>query len=431
MSGGQQAENTLHENAIGWAILLAVLAVIAYLFWYYKAEEVRNVIRWIRYAEAWILQWFIMLGQMVGLSDGTFVFNGNIVSFWDVFNGNKDLLQQDMARNPNPNGSLYYGMTNYNKNALTITHLSLFNAMTMGLLKFVFVILAALAALWCLFLGPNTQYRSRLGIDGLIARQAHNFPVIAPFVDFNPSTQPPRPPGSPVPVELPEFAEALGPEEWLAYEQIPAPDGKIDEEKAAKAFQRQLIGRWKGWKSLKPYQQVLLASFTLKANRKRGDADEMLSRVALCWSAKGGLKLNKDRTLVSDARKILRDKKMSGGVLSVCNRHAFVTTALLRALTFARDEGGVLAPAQFVWLRAHDRTLWYPLNNLGRHSFHMEALGAMSHFKAEKLTDRPIPTPKIEGAIQMITEYMTSNLARPIPQLDYSKSSKRGVKKAV
>ena len=230
---------------------------------------------------------------------------------------------------------------------------------------------------------------------------------------------------------MPDFAEALGPEEWLAYYQIPSPDGKVDAEAASKAFQKQLIGRWKGWKALKPYQQVLLAAFALKSCRKRDEADVMLARIAVCWSMKGGLQLGKDRSLVAEARKILRDKNIAGGILSVCNRHAFITTALLRALTYARDEGGVLAPAQFVWLRAHDRTLWYPLNNLGRHSFHMEAFGAMAHYKAEKLTDRPIPVPKMEGAVDQIVDYMGSSLARPIPQLDYSQSSKRGVKKAV
>lgn len=431
MSGGQQAENTLHENAIGWAILLVVIAVIIYIFWYFQSEEVRNVIRWIRYAQAWIIQWFVMLGEMTGLSDGRFVFRGDLVSFWDVFKGNADTLQKEAARGGNPNASLYFGMANYDKNALTFDHLSLFNAMTIVPMKMLFITIAVLGALWCMFAGPSTHYRSRLGLDGLIARQAKNFPVISPFVDFNPSTQPPRPPGSPVPAELPDFAEALGPEEWLAYTGNTAPDGTIDEEKATKAFQKQLIGRWKGVKALKPYQQVLLASFALKADRQRDKADEMLSRIALCWTMKNGLKLSKDRTLVSDARKILKNKNVAGGTLAACNRHAFVTTALLGALNHARNEGGVLAPAQFVWLRAHDRTLWYPLNNLGRHSFHMEAFGAMSHFKAEKLTQRPIPAPKMENAVRMIKEYMSSNLARPIPQLDYSKSSKRGVKKAV
>ena len=102
----------------------------------------------------------------------------------------------------------------------------------------------------------------------------------------------------------------------------------------------------------------------------------------------------------------------------------------MRALAFARSEGGVLAPAQFVWLRAHDRGLWYPLNNMGRQSFHMEAMGAMAHFKAERMTQRPIPVAKMGDAVKTIKEYMGSQRARPIPQLDYSGSKKKGIKAA-
>ena len=278
-------------------------------------------------------------------------------------------------------------------------------------------------------MGPGTHFRTTLNIESLIHRQRKIFPVIAPFVDFDPSTQPPRPPGSPVPAELPAFAEALGPEEWLAYNNIPAPDGKIDRKAAARAFRKQLVARWKGPKALKPYQQVLLAAFCLKAARKRNESDRMLARLAECWSFKKGLKL--DRKLVSEARAVLKNKDLAGKTLAKANQHAFVTTALMRALATAREEGGVCAPAQFVWLRAHDRTLWYPLNNLGRQSFHLEAFGAMSHYRVEKMTQRPIPVPKMEDALTSISEYMASNKARPIPQLDYTHSKKRGVKKAV
>jgi intracellular multiplication protein IcmP len=60
----------------------------------------------------------------------------------------------------------------------------------------------------------------------------------------------------------------------------------------------------------------------------------------------------------------------------------------------------------------------------------MEALGAMAHFKQEKITDRPIPRPKVEDAVKTIVDYMNGPTARPVPQLDYSKSKKvRGVKK--
>ncbi len=427
---GQQAENTLYENGIGWAILAVVFLVLALVFWHFQAEEVRNIIRWIRFGEAWILQWFVLLAKFIGLSDGTFTFNGHDYSYSEVLNGNPNKVKALIASGGNPNSSFYYGMIHYDKNALTFMHLSLFNAMTVGVLKYVFIATCGAGAIWAIFKGPKTYYRSYLGLEGLIHRQASNFPVISPFVHFNPSTQPPRPPGSPVPAELPDFAEALGPEEWLAYNQIPTPDGKLDEAALSKAFQKQLINRWKGVKALKPHQQILLAAFCLKASRKRDAADDLLGRAALCWSLKNGLDLKKDKKLLGDARKVLRDKKLAAKTLTECNKHAFVTTALLRGLNFARSEGGVLAPAQFVWLRSYERILWYPLNNLGRQSFHMEALGAMSHYKAEKLTDRPIPVPKVEYAVQTITDYMKSSIARPIPQLDYSQSSKSGIKKA-
>lgn len=409
MAGGQQAENTLYENSLGWFLLLALLAVLFLVFWHFNAPEVRNIIRWIRYGEMWVISWFIMALEMAGLFE-----NGYTVSH----NG------QDL-----PWMGYFESIPGWEKNQLS-NAMGLINAVAMQPFRIVFVVLCALAGLWCIFKGPQTDYRTRLGLEGLIARQARNFPVTAPFVEFNPSDQPPRAPGTPVPVELPLFAEALGPEEWLAYHQIPAPDGKIDEDAATRKFQSQLIGRWKGASALKPYQQILLATFCLKAARKRVESDHMLSRIAMCWDSKSGLKLKKDRKLLSDARKVLKDKSISEGTLKVCNQHAFVTTAMSRALAHARQEGGVLAPAQFVWLRGHDRTLWYPLNNLGRHSFHMEALGAMSHYKAEKLTMRPIPVPKMEGAVETISDYMKSKSARPIPQLDYSMSKKRGVKKA-
>ena len=397
----QKAENTLYENGIGWGILIVVLAVLGWLFWYYFDTEVRNLVRWIRYGEMWLISWFVDDNFQIALG-------GQGVNWQRGFEDTPKWAAEQ----------------------LTYGHLTYFAALAMQPLRLPFVALAGLGALWCMFSGPNTQYRTKLNLEGLIERQAKNFPVIAPFVKFNPSNQPPRAPGTPVPAELPLFAEALGPEEWLAFNSVPVPDGKIDKEGVTRAFQKQLEGRWKGPNALEPYQQVLLAAFCLKAARKRVECDDILSRAALCWTQKSGLKLSRDPGLLREARKILRDKEISGKTLAKMNRHAFVTTAMLRALATAREEGGVLAPAQFVWLRAHDRNLWYPLNNLGRQSFHMEALGAMSHYRAEKMTQRPIPVAKLEDAVQTISEYMSSIRARPIPQLDYSGTKKRGVKKA-
>lgn len=395
-------DNTLHDSGIGWAILMVCFAVLIWLIWYYYDVEIRDAVRWIRYGEMWFASWFIG-------DDFTVLFNGQDVNWRKGFEDTPD----------------------WKPSQLQYQHLAYFTALSMQPYQFIFMGILGSMAMWCMFFGPGTDFRLRLDLQGLIERQAKVFPVIAPFVTFDPCKQPARPPGTPVPAELPAFAEALGPEEWLAYHAIPVPDGKIDESAAAQAFQKQLIGRWKGPMALQPYQQILLAAFVLKSVRKRKEADEMLGRLAHCWGMKGGLSLGRDSKLLGDARRILKDEKLAGKLLAQINRHAFVATALLRALAFAREEGGVLAPAQFVWLRGHDRTLWYPLNNLGRQSFHMEALGAMSHYKAERLTQRPIPVPKMENAVSTIKDYMGSVRARPIPALDYSQSKKkRAIKKA-
>lgn len=390
-SGG----DTLHDTGIGWALLLFVFFVLLYIFWHYYAVDIRNMVRWIRYGEMKLIALFVD-------DDYTVPYRGAQTRWEDG-----------------------YKLTpRWRPEALTNQHLIYFSALAMTPLKMLFSVLFVLGGFWCILFGPSTQYRRKMNLEGLIHQQAKNFPVIAPFLDFNPSKMPQRAPGSPVPAELPMFSEALGPEEWLAYCSISFSDGKIDEAAATDAFMLQLGGRWKGSNALKPYQQVLLAAFCLKASRKRADADAMLGRLAHCFH-KQKLKLGRDRRILRDARRILRDNALAGKTLAQANRHAYVTTALLRALQFARAEGGVLAPAQFVWLRAHDRALWYPLNNLGRQSFHMEALGAMSHYKAERMTQRPIPVPKIDGAVQTLKEYMSSSRARPIPPVDLGRGRRK------
>lgn len=279
---------------------------------------------------------------------------------------------------------------------------------------------------WILIAGPTSRFRRVLSLEGLLQDQARTFRVIRPFVKFNPNTLPVRPPGAAVPAELPMFAEALGPEEWLAYNQIPMPDGTPERYAVELAFSKQLGARWRGPSHLPAELQVLLAAFCLKAARKRDESDDMLGRLSSCWDHEKGLRLSRERGLLSSARKILKNKALSERVLANCNRHAYVTTALIRALDTARAEGGVLAPAQFVWLRAHNRTLWYPLNNHGRTAFHAEALGAASHYRSEKQVGRPIPTPRMQDAYTGLMEHMSNpTFVRPIPEVDYSNSNKK------
>ncbi|PZQ46639.1 MAG: type IV secretion system protein [Micavibrio aeruginosavorus] len=397
MSDGKRSTGS--EVALGWGILLCVFAALAYLIWWKMAEEIRSTIRWIRYGEMWLMSFFVS-------DDYTVNWRGEPTNYKALMNIAKgvpaDRIDSDL--------------------------LSALSTVSMQPYMILICVLTAFYAFWALFRGPGTEHRQTFDLNGLIKKQANIFPIISPFIDFNPAKLPHRPPGANVPAELPMFAEALSPEEWIVYNEIPVADQKIDEEATLKAFSKQLGGRWKGAKNLAPYKQILLASCCLKASRKRADADVMLGRLAKCWSEKG-LNLSKDKKLLREARAILGNVNLASSVLRKCNEHAWENTAMIRGLHTARTEGGVLAPAQFVWLRAHDRALWYPLNNLGRQSLHMEALGAMAHYKAEKLAQRPIPRPKVGDAVKTLVEYMASNKVRTLPQIDYSNSKKRGVKK--
>ncbi len=390
------------EMIVGWIIILVIIAVILYFIYRANTIEILNFFRWVRYGEIWLITVLTPSDFTVTLPTGQIV---NVQQWFDSI-GNMPAEQ------------------------LNFKLLTMITGAALVAYKWPVILCIAAIGLWTYTKGPGTHYTRVHNLDSFIKFQANAFPIIAPFVNFNPGDMPPRPPGTPVPAKLPVFAEALGPEEWIAYNQIPVPDGTLDEKTTLSALARQLGKRWRGVKNLKPYQQVLLAGFCLKAARKREEADDLMGRFALCWSHDKGLQLGKDPALVKRARKILATKEMAHALLKKCNQHAWETTAIMRALLYAREEGGVMAPAQFVWLRGYDRNLWYALNGLGRNSSFAEAFGSSSHFRAEKRAQRPIPKPKVKDAFDGLVTYMDSLDARPIPTLDYSYSdNKRGIKK--
>jgi intracellular multiplication protein IcmP len=83
--------------------------------------------------------------------------------------------------------------------------------------------------------------------------------------------------------------------------------------------------------------------------------------------------------------------------------------ALLNA---ARLRAGVLAPAQFAWLKLVDRALWYSLHSLGYETegygryLHPnprpEAGGARDHWAAERAAGEPVIRPSVERALEAI-----------------------------
>jgi intracellular multiplication protein IcmP len=264
-----------------------------------------------------------------------------------------------------------------------------------------------------MYLSPRNKFKTQYTLEGFIKTQAKMWPVIAPIVKFNPIHSSARAPGDVIPDKMPLFAEALSPEEWIAFHRINVVNNIPDRDATRRAFLLQLGPRWTGSFSGQPmYMKALIAACALKGAQHREDSDNLLGRIALCWSAEGGLQL--DIKLTSEIEKILRDDKLGGPALGVANNHAYRTTAMLGMLLWARSRGGVLAPAQFLWLRGTDRALWYALNNLGRRAFLPEGAGAMAHFMAEQNARKALPIPRIDTAIVTLNQYMAER-GLPIP----------------
>lgn len=372
-------------------IVLVVLTGIGFALWYGFTPQITNILRHVRIAE-------------ISLSEAIASPNAGV--------------QYPDIKEPVRLGQMKEFLETAPVENITTKHLAISADLAQTHLRrpmgAILLLLAVIIYMW----GPHTRFKKVHTLETLMQKQAKAFPYIQPLLDFNPSTIPNRAPGDPVPVKLPLFAEALSPEEWVAFHRLTPPQGKLDETTTAAALALQLGARWQSWQKLPPYMQILLAAFGLRAVRKRNDSDNILGRLAGCWTAKGGFSLAKDGKLLGEARAFLRGKSAEG-LMKVMRQHAFVTTAMMRALDYARSQGGVLSPAQFIWLRGHDRDLWYPLNNVGRNAFHPEALGAMAHFKLEKTTGRPVPVPKMDLALAALNTYFTSPIARTIPSLDY------------
>lgn len=378
-----QQQKSPHEEFIMTFIVVGLIVGISYVIWKVFRIQLLEALRLVRMAE-------IQIGMLL---------HGHDVAV------NNFTLQQ-----------WFNSVRDTNVRALTGDDIRTTTFVAVSPIRKLFVVLLAAMSVFVIFKGPGSKYRRRMGLEALMNEQAKSFPNITPFLKFDPRDLPFRAPGAPVPAQLPLFAEALSPEEWLAFHEVSYSGGQIDVNRAWAALAQQLGKRWEGPKKLPPHMQGLYAAFCLKAARKRKECDVLLAEMSVSWSAEKGLKLKS--STMAKIRKIINDPKLSGPMEAAAGHHAYVTTAMLRCLQRARAEGGVLAPSEFVWLRGHDRNLWYPLNNLGRKSYMAEAAGAMVHFTNELIAGQKIPTPRFDDVIRGYENYMKSGVGRSIPERD-------------
>lgn len=161
-------------------------------------------------------------------------------------------------------------------------------------------------------------------------------------------------------------------------------------EKAAQVFASQIGSLWMGTQYLNPHTKALFAAF---AARACNDVDG--SRALLWHIAKSSEASKLDFSGTAELLKKHENHKL---IKEVIKRHAYTSTVMASLLELARTSG-VLASADFLWLKPVDRRLWFLLNSVGRQTAPAEISGLFAHWLAEKELERPVKTPLIEQAV--------------------------------
>jgi intracellular multiplication protein IcmP len=228
------------------------------------------------------------------------------------------------------------------------------------------IALVLTAAFVCLRYAAPARFCRSFNLEGLIREQARSFRGPAAFCGRRLGLVAVRD-GEPRPADA-----ALSAKEWAGCFAT-GKRGGVDEHRARAELIRQLGGHWLEPAKAPPHVKCMLWAIGLHLGGRRGDALTFLG--LLSESLRGEARkegpegpaspLSFPPALVKTADMALRTTDEGRRVCEIAGRHGFVVPGVMSALVEARRRSGVLAPAQFAFLKLVDRRLWYALHSLG------------------------------------------------------------------
>lgn len=111
----------------------------------------------------------------------------------------------------------------------------------------------------------------------------------------------------------------------------------------------------------------------------------------------------------------LDDEEVRARVMLVFGRRAWAHTLMIDLLERAREYGGILITADFIWLKPVDRLLFYVMNSTGRKAFQVESAGAFAQYYTEDVMQRPFPTPEVDTAVEALKKILIKEGWLPDP----------------
>lgn len=261
----------------------------------------------------------------------------------------------------------------------------------------VLVILITLATI-LLLTHPTMRFKRAHDMKSLYEQEKYNWPQIMPVSSFNlvkePITKGPWA-MSMTPMEFAKKNKLIVEERTkvIGLGQTQSIAIHLARSQAYQVFSMQLDSNFYSVERLKPHVRALFAVFAARVNQQEAVARKILDQLAVS-SVTGHL----DYTGVDEA---IKKYQSLPSIKKVTDSHAYVITMMASMLEAARQDG-VVASADFLWLKIIDRPMWYMLNGIGRQTAYVEVGGAVAHWLAEKKIGRKISTPMVEEAVKAL-----------------------------
>lgn len=244
------------------------------------------------------------------------------------------------------------------------------------------------------------RFRKTYTMKSLRIQEQYNWPAIMPVIKEDLVN---------TDLDVGPWASAMTPMEFARkYDLLKKNDGLINSQTpglemtaaikrgdAKRIFTLQLGAYWQGFDKCSPHAAAIAGVFMARMNQDRDGARKILDTI------------NKTFVLgkpdFSVATPYIKKYMNTEAVQEIEHRHAYLLAVIASLLEEGRKDG-VIASAEFLWLKAIDRRLWYMLNCVGRQTPYAEVGGPFAHWKAEKEIGRPTKLPMIDEAIKALEQ---------------------------
>jgi intracellular multiplication protein IcmP len=266
-------------------------------------------------------------------------------------------------------------------------------------LRYPVIVILVILAFFIYFGHVNLQFKKVYSMKSLAEAEKKNWPQISPVMHLNLVQED---------IDKGPWAMALSPMQFakkyhlLHEEKIVSATmtmgarigtqttAQVRREAAHQIFVLQLGEYWQGVEHLTQATKALFVIFAARVDRDREGALKLLLQIA---ESATGKRLN-----FSGVNDLWEKHKNNKAVNRVIQSHAYTLTVMASMLVLARKEG-VLASADFLWLKPTDRTLWFMLNSVGRQSVFSEVAGPFAHWNVERAMERRLLIPMVDEAV--------------------------------